>query len=571
MEFLRKIFNHSQPPIHSGILAWVNELSGMDDVTAIEYVTQQLNADTKKNTFQDDQYLEALFSIDEKTHILVEKITAHYIDIDHMSIGLEERIANAVFLYHRQLFLIYFTLIENLTPFHPKPLLLMLARAIYSATQMIKWRYYNYQSAPANVWQQISKLYLIGEAQSLVEDTVQTYQDQEITTLSSAYIHACMLGSLESLSFKHQQIDLVSKMLTNWTLKILIQKEFDEKKHLFYVDTASDAPARRIRNFKPVNSYRYWCFDSINSKIELCLSLIEFNISPKQHMMKALIDHKYAIPTLETLRAEWSRLEYKRQRRGVDRIKTAKAATTIFGFEDTCYHIKQYENIQVQRGEKYYQGNKSFDERLASHHVTKGYTEPNVIYVDLGAGQSNIVDESSRGIGLYISKPANEVTLCMMVGVSIQGQKDGTSVGVIRSIKPIVGNELHIGVEVLSKAASCVEVKNISHITTKASSANNSSDIDLVNTVSIARKNFADTVSFYNSAESFTCLFLPKEFSTSKQDTLIVPRLHYNKDDSYKVKISGVDTLVKFTEALDQQENWVRVAYSQIIEKQLVT
>ena len=243
MEFFKKIFNHSPSSKGEIVFAWGKELDAMDDVSAIEHATQQLNADAKKDIFKDDQHIDALFAIDEKIHIIVDRITSHYINIDNLSVELEERIANAVFLYHRQLYLIYNTLIDNLAPFQPQSLIVMLARAINNATQMIKWRFYNYQSAPANVWLQLSKLYLVAEKQSILESYVRAYPDKEITTLSSAYMQACMLGSLESLSFQRKQIELVSKMLAYWTPKILIQSTYDESKHLFYIDTASDAAA----------------------------------------------------------------------------------------------------------------------------------------------------------------------------------------------------------------------------------------------------------------------------------------------------------------------------------------
>ncbi|MDP1658050.1 MAG: hypothetical protein Q8L73_01710 [Methylotenera sp.] len=570
MEFLQKIFNHSKTPKHLDVLAWGKELNGMDDISAIEHSTKRLNEDSKKNIFQDDQYLEALFSIDEKTHIIVERITAHYINIDNMSIELEERIANAVFLYYRQQFLIYNTLIENLAQFQPKPLLLMLVRAINNATQMIKWRYYNYQSAPANVWLQLSKLYLIAEKQAILDSYVRTYNDQEISTISSAYIQACMLGSLESLSFQRKQIELVSEMLACWTPKILIQNKYDENKHLFYVDTSKDTPAKRIRNFKPTDSCRYWCFDSVNLKVELCLSLIEYNISPKQQEMKDFINDKYALATLGILRTEWSRVEYKRQRRSTERVKTTKYASTTFGFEDTCYHIKQHENIRIQRQGKSYQGNKSFDERLASHSLGKDQNEPNVIYLDLGAGQSKIIDESSQGIGMYINKPAHEVSLGMLVGVSMTDQKLDTKIGVIRSIKPAIGNELHIGIELLSTTAFCVEAENISLTTSKASSNKDSSDNSAITTSSFTSPPKKAPVNLNSIATSFTCLFLPKEFTNSKQESLLVPRLHYNKNDFYKINISGRDLQVKFTETLEHHDNWLRIVYIPIEEKQLV-
>ena len=364
-----------------------------------------------------------------------------------------------------------------------------------------------------------------------------------------------MLGSLESLSFKRQQIDIVSKLLTKWAAKIAVESLFDDKKHLFYVDSVVNVPAKRIRNFTPSDSCRYWCFDSINSKIELCISAIEFNISPRQLALGEFINSKYFLPTLELLRTEWSRAEYKRQRRSEERTKTSKTAMTTYGYEDTCTQIKQYENLQVQRGEKTYKGEKSFDERLSSHNIVKGRSEPNIIYVDLGAGYSNIVDESGKGIGMRVNKQANEVSLGMMVGVSVKEPKYSMSVGVIRSIKPVAGNELHIGIEVLSRAAFCVEVKNTTMNVGKVRNI-----IDNVNDIS---------ANFSSSTTNFTCLYVAEEYGISLQESLIVPRLQFNKNDTFKVNILGTDVHVRFTETLERHEDWIRVSYVEDVGSQL--
>jgi hypothetical protein len=549
MRFFTNIFSKSTAPKLVSSFAWANDLKGMDDISAIEYVTQQLNASLKCNLFEDEQHLQALFSADEKTHIIVERITAHYINIDNIGGELEERFTNSVFLYHRQIFLIYLKLIDNLAAANHPCLLTMLARAMNCATEMIKWRYYNYHGAPANVWLQLSQLYKIGKQQSLLNQEVQLYDDKTQTTLSILYIQACMLGSLESLSFKRQQIDLVSKILTKWAAKTVISDVYDEKKHLFYVDTAKNVPAKRIRNFEPADSYLYWCFASLNSKVELSLSALELNIAPKQLTLEEFVHNKHFLPTLEILHTEWSRSEYKRQRRAEERVKAVQSATTAYGFKDTCYQIKQYENLRIKRGETAYQGDKSFDERLAAHYVVKSRSEPNVVYVDMGAGYSNIVDECTKGLGLQISKQANEVSLGMMVGVSVREKKYGTRVGIIRSIKPIAGNELQIGVEVLSRSAFYTEAKNMSLNTVKVRSGSNS---------------FNDTnAQLSGTTTNFSCLFLPEEPGISAQETLIIPRIEYNKNDVYKVNVLGTSIVIKLTEALERHEDWIRVAYTQ--------
>lgn len=539
MQFIQNILNKLLPPKTIETLTWAKELKGMDDISAIRYCAEQLHADVQNDLFKDEKYLSALFNIDEKMHIIVEKLTNQYININHINTDIEERIENSVFLYHRQIFLIYLDLIETLASTSPLTLPIMLARAMESAIQMIKWRYYSYQSSPANIWLQLSQLYKIAEQQSLLSCDIQTYTDQTPVKISTVYIEACMLGSLESSSLKCQQINLISKMLAAWTRKITIDSVYNEKIHLFYVDTTNNAPAKRIRNFKPADDYRYWSLDQFNTNIELCLSLIEFNILPKQQPIKDFIKHPDALATLEILRAEWSTLDYKRQRRSEDRIKTVKQATTAYGYEDACSHLKQYEPAQESKSA---QNHSLYSERAYSN---QDYSESDVIYMDFDTSYSNIVDESEKGLGLHVSKRANEVSLGMIVCVTVKQQKTVTKIGAIRSIRPIAGGELHVGIEVFSRSAIRVQGKTIKLNTLQSNPTQNIAENTL----------------------GFIGLYLPKENGISKQETIIFPRHLFNKNQPYKIKILGDERIIKPTEILEQREDWVRVTYTHDLSK----
>jgi hypothetical protein len=432
---------------------------------------------------------------------------------------------------------------------------------------MIKWRYYNYQSAPANVWLQVSQLYLLAENLSLLNAKIQPYTDLEPTSISNAYIQVCMLGTLESLSLKCEQIELVCKMLSVWASKTTVDKIFDEQQHLFYVDTTSNKPAKRIRTFKPASTYRYWNFDSVISKIELCMSLIEFNTSPKQPFMKELVSHKDAFTTFETLSTEWSRVDYSRQRRTEERNNTASVATVFFGFKEVCEQLKQVENIKMQRDERGYLGEKSFEERLASHNINRN--EPNIIYMDLTTDHSSIIDQSNKGLGLHVSKHAHEVSLGMLIGISAKEQRNNTKLGVIKNIRPIVNGELHLGVELLSNIGFYSQAENMGLKTQKVAITTGELSIKdnyFANTV------FADTSSFLDSSfgtdpSNFICIFLPKEQSLSKLETLIIPKLQYNKNDIFKVQILGEEILLRFTKSFERHGNWVRVTFTTDISK----
>ncbi len=559
MSLFRKIFKNlrAQKPVDD--FSWVTELNGMDDISAIEYSTRQLNINLKNNIFLNSQHIEAFFLIDDKTHCIIERLSVHYIHIENISFELKERIFNTAFLYHRQIFLIYMSLIDHLEEQKSPALLSLLTRAMSSATTMIKWRYYNFQSAPANAWLQISKLYSVAEKQGLLNINEHNHQntdepEKELTTLSSAFINIWMLGYLEGLSFKCQQIEFIFTVLEKWTKNIKINKEYDLKKHLFYVDTSNNYPAKRIRNLVPSDYYRYWCLDSINSKIELCLSFIEFNESPKQQSMQEIVSNKYALETMQILRAEWSRDKYKRQRRLEDRIKTNKTATAAYGLEDTYHKLQQHEQSLVQRGLKHYQGNKSFDERLALHHINRDFSESNIFYVDLDDNsQSNILNESNQGLGLRVIKQANELNLGMLISIFAKEEKDSPRVGVIRSIKPVAGNELQLGIKVFSARASCIEMTNTS--------------LQVNDIASASYQNF-NYFEEENKSKlgSITGLYLPAEDNLSSIETLVLPRLEYNNHDVFKINISGNPMLIKLVEITEQHEDWIRTNFTIALE-----
>jgi len=311
MNILHKVFNYSAEPENAISTAWIADLLGMDDISAIEFLTEKLAHDFKHDIFVSSENIEALISIDEKTHSIVERITQYFVLIENINQDLKVRISNAAFLYHRQLFLTYVELGKNYSHCHQHTLHIVLSRALKNATQMIKWQQYNHHHEPVNFWSEISAVFKAAEQSTLLNAKIQSYAGLEPVSLSSAYMHACMLGSVQSVEFRPQQIEIVSKILSMWASKISIDTTYDAKHHLFYIDTAANVPARRIRNFTAADSYRYWCFEDVNARIELCRLLIKYEILPKQQQMKELISEKYAAETLATLTAEWARTTLK--------------------------------------------------------------------------------------------------------------------------------------------------------------------------------------------------------------------------------------------------------------------
>ena len=548
MSILRKIFHYPTKAKDTPSAAWVDHLSSMDEVSAVELCVKKLSHDFKNITCLNAQNLKTLILIDEKTHSIVERITAHFIHIENMNEALKARISNVVFLYHRQLFIIYLNLLEHHALIEEPTLHILLSRTIRNATQIIKWRHYSYQRSPANIWLQISAIYRIAEQHSLLNAKIQSHPDQEPISLSSAYIQACMLGTLETTSLKSQQIELACKLLSTWTAKIEIESTFNAEQHLFYVDTAGDSPAQRIRNFKPADSYRYWCFEDVNATIELCILLMEYKISPKQPRMKELINSKYASDTLEILRNIWSKTDYKRQRRSQQRFKNAGSVNIAYGFNDICNQFKQYERIRSRHSVKNHSHEELFELQLTKHRPSKN--APNIFYLKPNISEARVVDQSDHGLGVDVIKQSQEVTLTMLVSISNHDQKIGMQLGVIRCISSLGNGQLRLGIELLSHFATCVTFKNISLA------------------ARLAQSNFvANTAAngFGEPSEVFTALYIPKEHSINQQETLIVPKLYLATSDILKGELLGREVLLRLQRTVASDNNWAQVTFSPVI------
>lgn len=559
----------AKPNYHNNVLPFRN--GETDDLEEIEFSCQRLASDLKKDIFHDDQFLNYFLSFDNKTRLLIEKVTQSYLGIDIINHQHKARIATACFMHHRHMFSIYFKLIVALAPQKHPQLAMLIGRAIDNAAEIIKWRYYNHQTAPGNVWLQINNLFDMAEKNGLVDKKIDFYPEltnAELmpTSIASLFITINMLGSLDTPSLRPQQIDFLSKILAKWTTDLAIEKEYNEKKHLFSVDLAKNLPAKRIRNFHNLITNRYWCMDSINVKMQILMNCIETNRPPKLKVMRNLANYLFAYPTLQMLKSEWSLSDYKRQRRESPRIKTDKPATDVYGFEDTYYQIKHYEDSLVEVKKKSFSDDlgevSEFDDEnsasVAANQLRK-YVESLSTYIDANKGYCHIVDESVKGICIHTSRHAQELTVGMMLGVSAKNQKVGTRIGIIRSIKPTANNMLRIGVEILSRAALSIEATNLKQISNKPIHGYVVEFIE-ENT----ETNDLEVHNLNEDTSKFECLFLPKEFSYGKDESLILPKKQFQKNQQYLLDFGNQERTVSLTETLEQHDNWVRSYFKEL-------
>jgi imidazole glycerol phosphate synthase subunit HisF len=138
-----------------------------------------------------------------------------------------------------------------------------------------------------------------------------------------------------------------------------------------------------------------------------------------------------------------------------------------------------------------------------------------------------------------------------MIGIAIEGNRFGTKIGIIRSIKTTENNTLRVGVEIISRNAFSVSAQQTMNDNTQEE-GNESIDA------------LIDQHRFEGQSDAFNCLFLPKEFSYTKAQTLILPKHRYVANGQYEMKISKEIKLIQTKAMLAQHDNWVRVYFEEM-------
>lgn len=543
--FLAKLISRSMPPSAPIDLTWLDELANVDQLTAIESSTQRLQGYFADEKLDEAGRLRTQLVIDQVNRSRINKITQQFIDLQNIRPELESRISEVMYFYHRQIFVGYRSLAIQFFAtaddviFTYDRLPLVLGRALSAAYSMAKWRYFLQQPAAGMAWSEIFEIYKILEQESLLDFIVPLYRDEPDSHLGASFVQACMLGSLAQSGLNKLQVERVSKLLEKWIQWSKITKNYDDKKHLHYIDLSKDHAARRIRLFEPTINCRYWDTEQFSTKID---SAIEALDRGTLHDLEDIGPKDAMLDILTLLRSEWSREAYKRQRRAENRQKVFKNATVTYGFQEICDRLKKLGQSQSipQKGVEY-----DLENRLMNHTVLK--SAPNVLYRDLINERWMISDESPSGYGAMVGhKLPSTIKQGTLICMTIEDQPQQLIVGNVQSIKKLPGGQHQIGIKIISKQAGWVQ---LAHADSKLEKQG--SDFKTMDDASVSSSKF----------QIFSGIHLPIEPGLSNCTSLLLPRIEFIENGIYQISQQHKKSIIQLGAAMDGKDNWVIVSY----------
>ena len=156
-----------------------------------------------------------------------------------------------------------------------------------------------------------------------------------------------------------------------------------------------------------------------------------------------------------------------------------------------------------------------------------------------------ISNESPAGYGILASDELNpQVKPGKLVGLTLKEKPSKMILGSIQNIKKLAGGKHQIGIKILAREASWMQLSHVSLETRRQ---------ELLD-------DFTENPTGVNSRSLvFSGIYLPAEENLSEKPSLLLPRLEFQKNSTYQLIIFGKKATVQLSSKAEEKDDWVRV------------
>ena len=546
--------------------AWLADLKDLDDMAALQLATKHLalllNPVDAIAPPSLEQQIDLILELETFNQLRLEKLATQLANVENMKVELENNIFDTCYNYCRQSYIFHLKVIEQAFNI-PKPtidqlktgvvnqpsdntLILLIARALYTAFHMIKWRLFSQTNPPAKVWLQLNMLYKLANQRALLNNPIELFSLAPSTTLAASFVQCWMLGQLTQVSMQKYQVEIASRVLNTLLTRTHISNKYTLEQYLFFIDLEKDMVAKRMRDAYASDTCRYWELDELEKQLVIASTVSDRGEIP-QSLAFSKIDHARKLnETLVVLLDEWKRVGYVRQRRKATRQASSKTARVNAGIGDICKQVHQAN--QISSGLRLSRDGTTLDERLRAHTTLRHNSN---LTINSGSLDTWIItDESLQGLGTRVNKYANILARPnKLLGLVIDDDPSKVIIGMIRSVKPTQANQLRAGIEIISHHPKWVQLKQSNH-------TDNFADT-VMETSAMGSKNVPTSTDI----DSFAGIYLPIEAGLSDTSMLILPKMHFRANTHFNVSIDGEKQQVLLEDPIESRDDWVKVIF----------
>lgn len=561
-KIFQQLFSSKETKKTNKLTAWVGDLSEMDDLAALQFSSKQLALTLNRADGEDQlnlqQQLDLILEVEALNQPRLEKLSSQFSSVDNLKVDIANNISEICYHYCRQSYICHLNLIEKVFDANQTQLehnfklegnmpILIIGRALNAAFNMIKWRLFAQTNPPANVWIQVFVLYRIANQQMLLNNPIAVFDLAPLTTLAAQFVQTWMLGQLAQASLQKYHVEIAAQILKSLLTRTHISSKLTPEQYVFYIDMEKDAAAKRMREFEPNERCRYWELDELEKQLLVAMTTSDRGEIPQSLVFAKIDNAKKLHETLVILIDEWKKSGYTRQRRKTTRQASSKIARVNAGITDICNQVHQAN--QISSGLRLSRDGSTLEDRLRAHTVLRQTSSisPNSGSLDAWT----ITDESPHGLGARINKFGSILARPdKLIGLVVDEDPSKIILGMIRSVKPTQGNQLRVGVEIVSHHPAWVQLRQ-----ERASETfpNTKAEVNLQNA---AGKNTSIV-----DIGVFSGIYLPIEAGFSDTSVLILPKINFRANTNYALNIGGVPKNILLGNPIESRDDWVKIAF----------
>lgn len=523
-------------------LSWLPDLAHLDAVSGIKLSIKHITSIVNDSALSVSEKIHLLLLIEDANRNTLQQQLSAFLKLDNLKPEITHQLVDINYAYYRMVFLSYTKLIDisfnkprEQQP-HQSIKLVMLSRATITSINMLKWRYFERAGPPANLWSQSNTLHQYAAEHQINQVMVKPYADLPSTSIDSLLLQLWMLGNLNFSGLLKSQIETAAELLGLSMHDITPHANWSAR-DTFYVELTKDHPARRVRKMIPSTYALFWSLDSFESAIKHTLHQIQTRQAVT--FSGATLKNTYLLEeTLTYLKKEWSRADYKRQRRRELRHDIIRTATVSVGISAACELLQQLDLTHTPV-------KNLTDGSLTKRPVqTRVVSQGNTNTLMVGKEKWNILNESTLGLGTFVSPEVSPtVKPNKLVAILTTRAHAKPAIGVIRNSKQMSGGKLKIGIELLTENPNLATLKKFE--IKKDSDAHEHATPNHGNHLNVA----------------FFAIFIPYHSVLHKPASLIMPKIEFLPRTFYEIHFNQKREIVKFDDPIEQGDDWVCVSF----------
>jgi hypothetical protein len=529
---------------------WVQDLPAGDIYSAQEKVVQNLIQFNHSDKGHTKDRLQVLMHLDEQTRDMQASLCLQYLRNARMSKTIESRLWIAIHAFFWETtrsyhgFLMDFVAnpggskIQGYIP-------LITARAIRGFADIIKWRYFRYESTDEKLWLRLHNLYRIAEFDNFATSSVVVYRtDNRQFTAAEEYGKALLLSLFGGGNLVPREIEMVDQWLCNWAGDIRIDVPYHADRHTFYVDTSKGAGLKRCRNQSADPTLRFLSTAPLLARLQHAREALKAGASGASLGLTEDFRLPEGYNLLNQVESEWSPLS-ERDRRHSPRTPQAGQWRVIHGLAAIASELSRSEH-QGLGGHRQLSPEEILDIKLYGF-VTERTKERLVERARETSLQSRQelweqCDSSERGLGFTVNQLDCEWVKVGRLVAASPGEGSSWTLGVVTRLARRDEGDRLIGIELFPCASLSVLLKP--------------------DTSDTALSYVVDEPDHQADDEQSRAILMTYQDGAER---LIIDGARYSRDRKYILRSPKVDGRVVRLESVEQSgESWLLVNFKDV-------